>query len=158
VSEGAREAGGAAGWDALPEPLRRAADAADPVQAVQALSEIRARAIAAGDRDLLEAVNAPGSEAAAADRALIDRLSEDGHRLEGFSARVLTASLEQDGDPAAAGSQSAVVRARILTSGYTVTDGAGARIGEKAAGQEQELRIAVERHAQRWKVAGIAAG
>ncbi|GAB3286352.1 hypothetical protein GCM10027449_33000 [Sinomonas notoginsengisoli] len=146
----------------LPESLRRGADSADPVQAVQALSEIRARAIGARDRDLLESVSAVGSEAAATDAALLDRLVADGQRLEGFSARVLSADLEPGatptlGGPASQGAETAVVRVRIVTSGYAVKDNAGAAVGERPTGLDQELRIVLQRDGERWKVARIAA-
>lgn len=144
-----------AGWESLPEQLRRAADDADPVQAVQALSEIRARGLAERDRGLLSAVNAAGSEAEAADTELLERLLADGHRLEGFSARVLAASLETHGEAAAGGSQRAVVRVRVVTSGYTVKDRDGATVGERPAGRDQRLTVVMERDAQRWKVARI---
>ncbi|GAB2751747.1 protein kinase domain-containing protein [Sinomonas soli] len=143
------------GWDSLPEQLRRRAAAPDPVQAVQALSEIRARAIAGRDRGMLSAVNAAGSEAAAADRGLLDRLEASGQRLEGFSARVLAASLDSGtGDPAA-GSRSAAVRVRVVTTGYAVKDRTGATVGERPAGRDQELTVVLEHDGQRWKVARI---
>jgi hypothetical protein len=155
-----------ASWAALPDRLRHSAESADPVQAVQALSEIRARAIAARDRELLAAVNAPGSAAHAADTALLDRLAADGQQLEGFSARVLTASLDaplagggsrQDpGAPRAAGAEIAVVRARVVTSGYTVKDSGGTTVGERPSGADQELRVVVQRAGGSWRVAAIA--
>lgn len=147
----------------LPEALRRAADSSDPVQAVQALSDIRARAISAQDRELLGSVNAAGSEADAADTALLDRLAADGQRLEGFSARVLSAALESPGEagaasggPAAPGAEAAVVRVRIVTSGYVVMDSTGATVGERPAGLDQELKVVLAREGERWKVARIA--
>lgn len=155
-----------AAWSVLPEALRRGADAADPVQAVQALSEIRARAIAGQERELLDTVNAKGSDAASADAALLDRLIADGQRLEGFAARVLSADLEtkETGQPPlpsagrpTPGTETAVVRVRIVTSGYTVKDGDGVTVGERPAGLDQELRIILERDEQGWKVARIAA-
>ncbi|MGT2460468.1 serine/threonine-protein kinase [Sinomonas atrocyanea] len=151
-------AGGAAaeeGWDSLPEQLRRGAAAADPVQAVQALSDIRARAIVGRDRGMLSAVNAAGSEAAAADRELLDRLLADGQRLEGFSARVLEASLDPGGGDPAAGSRTAIVRVRVVTTGYTVKDRAGATVGERPTGRDAELKVLVQREGQQWKVARI---
>ena len=146
----------AGGWEALPEQLRGAADAEDPVRAVQALSDIRARAIAAGDRPLLEAVSVPGSPAAAADAALLDGLERDGQRLEGFRASVTAASLDPGAVPGA-GDGGAVVRARIVTSGYTVVDAAGGRVGERPAGRDQDLRILLERIEGRWRVASVLA-
>jgi serine/threonine protein kinase len=143
------------GWDSLPEQLRRGAAAEDPVQAVQALSEIRARAIAGRDRGMLSAVNAPGSEAASADGELLDRLLADGQRLEGFSARVLAASLDPGGGDRAAGSRSAVVQVRVVTTGYTVKDHAGATVGERPTGRDEVLKVLVQRDGQRWKVARI---
>ena len=154
--EGGHPAEGAAGWGALPEQLRTAADADDPVRAVQALSDIRARAIAAADRPLLEAVSVPGSPAAAADAALADGLARDGQRLEGFRASVTAASLELDPPPGAAPG-SAVVRVRIVTSGYTVLDTAGAPVGERPAGRDQDLRVVLERVDGRWRVASVLA-
>ncbi|MDQ4489714.1 serine/threonine-protein kinase [Sinomonas sp. ASV486] len=155
-----------AAWSVLPEALRRGADAADPVQAVQALSEIRARAIAGHERELLDSVNAKGSYAASADAALLDRLIADGQRLEGFAARVLSADLERgetgqaslpSAGPPTPGAETAVVRVRIVTSGYTVKNSDGVTVGERPAGLDQELRIILERDEQGWKVARIAA-
>lgn len=160
TSDSAATADGPLGWAALPEGLRRSAESADPVQAVQALSEIRARAIAAQDRGLLSAVNAPGSAAGSTDEALLDQLAADGQRLEGFSARVLSAVLEEQsaaGGQGAAGAETAVVRARIVTSGYAVKDSTGATVGERPAGLDQELRVLLQRGAHGWKVASIAA-
>ncbi|WP_430295034.1 protein kinase domain-containing protein [Sinomonas sp. B1-1] len=157
----------AAAWAGLPDQLRRGAESADPVQAVQALSEIRAHAIAAKDRELLAAVNVPASETAAADAALLDRLDSAGRRLEGFSARVLSAARDAapavpadaarsaEGAVPAGGDRGAVVRVRIVTSGYTVRDSAGATVGERAAGVDQELRIVLGREEGRWQVARI---
>ena len=142
------------GWASLPEQLRTAAASEDPVRAVQALSDIRARAVGSADRALLEAVNVPGSEAAAADAALLDGLEAAGQRLEGFTARVATASLDPGaGHGGAAGT--AVVRVRLVTSGYTVTGPAGERVGERPAGRDQELRVALERVDGRWRVAKV---
>jgi hypothetical protein len=156
-----------AAWAGLPDQLRRGAESADPVQAVQALSEIRAHAIAAKDRELLAAVNVPASETAAADAALLDRLDSAGQRLEGFSARVLSAARDAaaaapadaaqstEGAGRADGDRGAVVRVRIVTSGYTVRDSAGATVGERAAGVDQDLRIVLGREEGRWQVARI---
>ncbi|ASN51796.1 protein kinase [Sinomonas sp. R1AF57] len=169
VPEGARQgpAEAAAAWAGLPDQLRRGAESVDPVQAVQALSEIRGHAIAAKDRELLAAVNVPASETAAADAALLDRLDSAGQRLEGFSARVLSAARDAaapvpadaagpaGGARAADGDRDAVVRVRVVTSGYTVRDSAGATVGERAAGVDQELRIVLGREKGRWKVARI---
>ncbi|WP_077488634.1 protein kinase domain-containing protein [Sinomonas mesophila] len=146
--------GSAGGWASLPERLRTAAGADDPVRAVQALSDIRSQAIAASDRALLEAVSVPGSAAAAADAALLDALERDGQRLEGFRASVTTASLDPKPAPGAA-EGSAVVRVRIVTSGYTVLDAAGGRVGEQPAGRDQDLRIVLERVDGRWRVASV---
>ena len=142
------------GWASLPEQLRRGADADDPVRAVQALSDIRARAVGAADRQLLESVSVPGSQAAAADAALLDGLEDAGQRLEGFTARVAAASLDAELPPGVAAG-GAVVRVRIVTSGYAVFDSAGRRVGERPAGRDQELRIALERVDGRWRVASV---
>jgi hypothetical protein len=124
------------------------------VQAVQALSEIRALAISMADRDLLARVNVCGSEAAAADAGLLDRLAEDGRRLEGFSSRVLTAELVS-GSPQEPGDSHAVVRVRVVTSGYSVLSEGGQVVAPPSSGRDQSLRIVLERTEAGWRVARI---
>ncbi|GAB4099506.1 hypothetical protein GCM10028789_16700 [Sinomonas halotolerans] len=153
---------GASGWGGLPESLRRSAEADDPVQAVQALSEIRARAIADRDLGMLAEVNAPGSQAAHADESLVQALVGEGRRLEGFSATVTAARLEA-GPPAgrggaAAAGDTAVVRVSVVTSGYRVVDEAGERIGEQPAGKDQELKVVLVKGSERWQVGQILGG
>ncbi|MEA5454245.1 serine/threonine-protein kinase [Sinomonas sp. JGH33] len=143
------------GWSRLPDALRGRADSADPVQAVQALAEIRGRAVSQSDRELLDRVNVPGSEAARADVALLEGLSAQGRRLEGFTARVVEAQREPD-DPLV--EHVAVVRARVVSSGYAVVGVDGRELSAPGAGKDQILRIVVERDGGPWRVSRILAG
>ncbi|WP_136610145.1 serine/threonine-protein kinase [Sinomonas albida] len=142
-----------AAWSGLPDVLRRRAESADPVQAVQALAQIRARAITASDRELLERVSARGSEAATADSGLLDRLEREGTRLDGFSAEVLSAELLPQA--AEAGGSTAVVRARVLSSGYATLTQAGRELSGPGAGRDQMLRIVLDRTEGAWRVVRI---
>ena len=142
-----------AAWSGLPDVLRHGAESADPVQAVQALAQIRARAITSSDRELLERVSARGSEAAAADSGLMDRLEREGTRLDGFRAEVLSAELLPQATEA--GGSSAVVRARVLNSGYATLTQAGRELSGPGAGRDQMLRIVLERTEGAWRVARI---
>lgn len=142
-----------AAWSSLPDALRRRAESADPVQAVQALAQIRARAITASDRELLERVSARGSEAAAADSGLMDRLEREGTRLDGFRAEVLSVELLPQATEA--GGSDAVVRARVLNSGYATLTQAGRELSGPGAGRDQMLRIVLERSEGAWRVARI---
>ncbi|MCH6470602.1 serine/threonine-protein kinase [Sinomonas terrae] len=151
-------------WSALPEPLRRAADSEDPVQAVQALAEIRAQAVSRPDDELLGRVNVPGSEADVADRKLAADLKASGRWLEGFTSRVLSVELAgtDSGDGAAPGADNAeargstaVVRVRVVTSAFSVRGSDGAELQRPAEAKEQWLRIVLERRDPGWQVSRV---
>ncbi|KHL03102.1 serine/threonine-protein kinase [Sinomonas humi] len=151
-------------WSALPEPLRRGAESDDPVQAVQSLAEIRALAVSGADRELLARINAPGSEADAADRKLAADLESSGQRLEGFTARVLSAELAgtdsgdagtSRADAAEAGGSTAVVRVRVVTSAFSVRGRDGTELKRPAEAKDQWLRIVLERRDPGWQVSRV---
>lgn len=152
----------ATGWSALPESLRRSAESEDPVQAVQALAEIRALAVSGVDRELLAHVNVPGSQTDLADRKLADDLDTTGRRLEGFAARVLSAELARPGDAAASGADttgtgrsSAVVRVRVVTSAFAVRGSDGSEVAQPGEAKDQWLWIVLERRDPGWQVSRV---
>lgn len=136
-------------WQQLPETLRRHAESADPVQAVQALAEVRARALVGADSELLRRINAVGSPAAAADETFVNRLIAEGKRLETFSTSVLGAEL-LPGHPAEAGT--ATVQVHVVTSGYSLRDVDGRELAPPGAGSEQTFRIVLTRSDTGWRV------
>ncbi|WP_138442929.1 protein kinase domain-containing protein [Sinomonas susongensis] len=149
-----------AGGSAVPEHLRLAAESEDPLQAVQALAEIRALAVSGADRELLARVNVPGSEAALADRRIADDLDAAGRRLEGFASRVLSAELAGPGDDAAgattqADGSTAVVRVRVLSSAFAVRGRDGGEVAPPGEAKDQWLRIVLERHDAGWQVSRV---
>ncbi|MDQ4500837.1 serine/threonine-protein kinase [Sinomonas sp. ASV322] len=141
-------------WSRLPDSLRGRAESTDPVQAVQALAEIRGLAVSGSDRELLRRVNVPGSEAARADAALLDELAAQGRRLAGFTARVVEAQREDSDSPPG---HIAVVRVRVVSSGYAVLGDDGRELTAPGAGKDQVLRVVVERDGGPWRVARILA-
>jgi hypothetical protein len=144
----------AGSWQRLPEALRRRAESSDPVQAVQALAEIRTRALVDADSELLGHINAAGSPAAIADESLVNRLTADGKRLEAFSTSVLGAELVP-GLPAEA--ETAMVQVHVVTSGFSLRRIDGSEFAPPGAGSEQTLRIVLTRSDTGWRVERVLA-
>lgn len=137
-------------WTRLPDGLRKAAESDHPAEALRALAEIRAMAIGARDRDLLQRVNVTGSEAAIADRTLMDGLEKSGQRLEGFTSRVLEAEIAGTDDGGRA-----VVRVRLVTPEYTVRGAEADGSPAPRPAREQTLRVVLLHGESGWKVAQV---
>ncbi|WP_334172013.1 serine/threonine-protein kinase [Sinomonas sp.] len=154
------DSGAPTGWSTVPDPLRRAAESDDPVQAVQALAEIRALAVSRVDRELLARVNVAGAEADLADRRLADDLDARGQRLEGFASRVLSAELAGPGDAetgatTGASGRTAVVRVHVVTSAFAVRGSDGSELARPGEAKDQWLRIVLERRDLGWQVSRV---
>ncbi|WP_449372521.1 serine/threonine protein kinase [Arthrobacter psychrolactophilus] len=148
----------------LPSEITKGLTDRDPVTALQALAWTRSYALSNADEKLLDRINAPGSAALAADRAIAENLKEQGHSLSGLDIRISDASsdalesLRTGGDSGSASDPAAVaVRATITTSAFAELDGSGALVHRQAAEQLQQLKIIMIRGAERWTITEILA-
>ena len=117
------------------------------------MSALRDHALSSGSLELLEAVNAPGSPAAAADRRLADQLDGAGLRLEGFTSTVSDLSV----DDGAAGGRT-VVRLTSATSAYRTVDAGGAEVAAGTPSPAQRLRLVLVRMDGQWRISEILPG
>jgi serine/threonine protein kinase len=137
----------------LPQALSEGLQSQDPLVAVPALSAVRD--IALGDRrlDLLDAVNAPGSQAKAADRQLGEYLRGAGTAFAGLHTTLTALTL--DGSPQA---DRVFVAVTATTSGYEERLASGEVVRTEGAGPPQQLRLDVVRSDGRWQISGILGG
>ncbi|MHC6594669.1 serine/threonine-protein kinase [Arthrobacter sp. C152] len=129
------------------------ARSADPLLAVAGLAALRDQAFSSGKAELLDAVNAAGSPAAAADQRISAGLDNAGLRLDGFASSVSAATVE-DG---ATGAR-AVVALTSATSGYRTLDADGAAVATGAPGPAQRLRLVLVRVDGQWLISEIHPG
>lgn len=139
--------------DVIPAELRDLLGSADPAEAVRGLAALRSQAFRSGRLGLLEEVNVPGSDAAAADAAIAAPLAKSGHILSGFET-VLT-SVRSVAEP---GPARTVVAVRTSTSEYQERDAAGAVVALAPAGGEARLRLVLVNVDGRWRIAQVLAG
>ncbi|RKR13864.1 protein kinase domain-containing protein [Arthrobacter oryzae] len=139
--------------DAIPAELRDLLGSADPAEAVRGLAALRSQAFRSGRLGLLEEVNVPGSDAAAADAGIAAPLAKSGHILSGFQT-VLT-SVRTVAEP---GPARTVVAVRTSTSAYQERDTAGAVVARAPAGGESRLRLVLVNVDGRWRIAQVLAG
>lgn len=134
----------------LPQALSEGLQSQDPLIAVPALSALRD--IALGDRrlDLLEAVNAPGSQAEAADQQLEDYLRGAGTAFAGLHTTLTALTL--DGPPQG---DRVLVAVTAMTSGYEERLVSGEIVRTEGPGAPQQLRLDMVRTGGRWQISGI---
>ncbi|MFJ6536890.1 serine/threonine protein kinase [Paenarthrobacter sp. NPDC091711] len=136
----------------LPQALSEGLQSEDPLIAVPALSAVRD--IALGDRrlELLDAVNAPGSQAEANDKQLGDYLRGAGTAFKGL--RTTLTALTVDGPPQAG---HVLVAVTATTSGYEECLASGEVVRTEVAGAPQQLRLDMVRSDGRWRISGVLA-
>jgi serine/threonine-protein kinase len=120
----------------------------EPEELLQALSDRRARALAARDEPALLTVHARGSASAASDAALLSRLRDAQVRWEGLRLEVAEA-LHVSGD-----ASRAVLRARVDWTAYVVVSGDGAR-ADRPADTGRRLDFTLARGPQGWRLTSI---
>lgn len=145
-------AGGSADAAAL-DAARVQAEAADPVTAVRGLAGMRDAAFSTGDLDLLAAVNAPGSSAAAADGRIADQMAVSAQRLAGFAT--LLSDVAPEGQQTAT---QALVRLTSSTSGYRTIDADGKVLAEGPPGPARPLRLVLVSVDGHWMISDILPG
>jgi hypothetical protein len=114
---------------------------------------MRDTAFSTGDLDLLAAVNAPGSSAAAADGRIAGQMAGSAQRLAGFTT--LLSDVAPEGTQSAA---KAVVRLTSSTSGYRTLDAGGKELAEGPPGQARPLRLVLVSVDGRWMISDILPG
>lgn len=143
-----------AGMDAaVIDAARRQARSADPLLAVTGMAALRDHALSSGSLELLEAVNAPGSPAAAADQRLAAHLDSGGLRLDGFTSTLS----ELTADDGATGAL-AVVRLTSATSAYRTVDAGGTEVAAGTPSPAQRLRLVLLRVDGQWQISEILPG
>ncbi len=141
--------------------VRLASDA--PEEVVHALAWLRSYAFSSGRTGLLEYVNAPGSAAREADRAIAQRLEQTDHVLSGFESRISRSNRLPAGDgrpsveEGVATSEQAVVAVTVHTSGYTELDARGGIVRSERPAGKQELMLVLQDVDGRWRITQILA-
>ncbi|MDN3483131.1 protein kinase [Arthrobacter sp. APC 3897] len=132
--------------------LRLMVSGSDPVAAVRALAELRARAFAEADAALLKDINAPRSPAMQADQAEIAKLQAAGTELSGLAVEIVSAG-EAVPEPEGRVSIGAVVS----TSAYAERDARGAAVRNVAAVSRQDVVLVLVQAADGWRIEDILA-
>lgn len=118
----------------------------DPLAAVTILSQRRAGALVAGDRNALAAVDVPGSPALAADLRLLEELERRSVRLSGLAFEVTESTLVHDGG------DRATVQVTTRTSAHDVRGVDGAVITHVPSGAPQQVTLKLWRGQSGWRV------
>ncbi|PRB98076.1 serine/threonine protein kinase [Arthrobacter sp. MYb23] len=134
----------------LPQALSEGLLSEDTLVAVAALSAVRDIALGERRLDLLEAVNAPGSQAEASDKHLGDYLRGAGTAFEGLRTTLTALTLE--GPPQA---DHVLVTLTATTSGYKERLASGEVVRTEMAGPPQQLALDVVRSEGRWRISGV---
>ncbi|BCW70578.1 hypothetical protein NicSoilB8_16220 [Arthrobacter sp. NicSoilB8] len=137
--------------EAIPNELRDLLGSNDPGEAVRGLAALRSLAFRSGNLRLLEEVNVPASDAAAADTRIAARLAAAGHILSGFETTLTSVQA------APGGADRAVVAVSAVSSPYQERDAAGAVVAQAPAGEEVRLRLVLASVDGRWRIAQILA-
>jgi hypothetical protein len=114
---------------------------------------MRDAAFSTGDLDLLAAVNAPGSSAAAADGRIADQMAVSAQRLAGFAT--LLSDVAPEGQQTAT---QALVRLTSSTSGYRTIDADGKVLAEGPPGPARPLRLVLVSVDGHWMISDILPG
>lgn len=132
--------------------LQLMVNGSDPVAAVRALAELRARAFTAADAALLTDINVPRSPAMEADQSEISKLEVSGTVLSGLAVKIVSAG------PAVPGQEGRVsIRAAVSTSAYAERDARGATVRNVAAVSNQDIVLVLVRTADGWRIEDILA-
>ncbi len=154
---------------ALPAKIQRDLAAQEPVTALHALAWLRSYALSNADQALVDMVNAPESNALAADSAVVAELAARGHRLTGLRITVAEAHSDaggaQEGPAASTGTDTAtpadgatvMVEATVKISSFAEQDQAGAVIHNTTVEQTQQLDIILASVDGRWRIQQILA-
>lgn len=129
-----------------------AATAGEVLAAVEAISQRRAEALTAADREGLDAVDAPGSPALAADLRILDQLHEQGIRFSGLSFQLA------DQEVVAVDEATATVRVTTSTTAHHLLDDAGGVLAAVPAGVPQRVQVTLTRSGGDWLVREVVAG
>jgi hypothetical protein len=145
----------------FPAEVRKGLLSPAPENALAALAWVRSYALSNADLGMLEAVNAVGSPAMAADVKVVRALAAAGHSYSGLETVVsgaAVASRELVPDGADAPYAAATVSATVATSPFAEQDAGGAVVYSQPAGQQQRLRIVLVQVRSRWMVQQILPG
>ncbi|WP_420180764.1 serine/threonine protein kinase [Paenarthrobacter sp. TA1.8] len=134
----------------LPAALATGLQSEDPLVAVSALSAVRDIALGERRLDLLDLVNAPGSQAEATDKQVSDYLRDAGTAFVGLHTALTALTVEGP-----AQSDHVLVEVTAATSGYEERLVSGAVVRTGAAGTPQQLRLDLVRSDGRWRISGI---
>ncbi|YCK80326.1 serine/threonine protein kinase [Arthrobacter sp. D3-18] len=134
----------------LPAALAAGLKSEDPLVAVPALSAVRDVALGERRLDLLDLVNAPGSQAEATDKQLSDYLQDSGTAFVGLHTALTALTVEGPMQ-----SDHVMVEVTATTSGYEERLVSGAVVRTGGAGTPQQLRLDVVRSDGRWRISGI---
>lgn len=152
---------GREGLPGVPEDVEVRLASDSPEEAVHALAWLRSYAFSSGRTALLEHVNASGSAAMEADKAIAGKLEQTGHVLSGFESSISRASkLPGDtsrtsvGDGAETAKQ-VVVAVTVDTSGYKELDARGRIVRRESPAGKQELILVLQDVDGRWRLTEI---
>lgn len=133
------------------DPLRsRGAPRTDPRGVVEALTELRERVVAEGDREALALLDVPGSPAARADAAHLDRMAARGETYRGVALTVRRARALESFP------SRAVVRARVDEGSYAVRAADGT-LTDREARTGEDVDLVLRWHEGRWRVSEVRA-
>ncbi len=135
----------------LPAALATGLQSEDPLVAVSALSAVRDIALGERRLDLLDLVNAPGSQAEATDKQVSDYLRDAGTAFVGLHTALTALTVE--GPPRSP----IMCWWRLLPPRPAMRNAwcQGAVVRTGAAGTPQQLRLDLVRSDGRWRISGI---
>ncbi|WP_170133157.1 serine/threonine protein kinase [Arthrobacter livingstonensis] len=145
----------------LPAQIRGGLLSPMPDKALPALAWVRSYALSTADLELLEAVNAAGSPAMAADAKVARELAQARHSYSGLESKVsdatvATRKLVTGGSDAPYAS--ATVSATVTTGPFAEHDSQGGVVFSQPLEQRQQLRIVLVQVRSRWVVQQILPG
>ena len=134
--------------------LQEQAKSPDPAVAVQGLVGLRATAFRTADSGLLNAVNAFGSPAMAADAGELEKLVQAGTVLAGLEVTLDKVALSGQLPPgaAAAEGQRVSVTVTVTTSAYSETDAAGKVVRTSSEPRSQDAVLVLIGSEGGWKI------
>jgi hypothetical protein len=133
----------------VPGRITEALESQDPQAALPGLAWLRTEALRTRSAGLLENVNVAGSEAMAADRAIVDALVAGDSWLTGLDTRVRDVRL------VSASATGAVLSATVTTSAFQQHNAVQGMVRQVPEPKEQRLRIRLEQSGGRWLIHSI---